>query len=573
MLGIPANLIQQAENLTQRHNDDQVLRLRNGKIVVGEFKGTGLQKFKGMLVKLFWPPTSWKKEFLEARQASFEDVSKQEEQAFARALAGAISKRTTKPYTANSSKVVDIRQLLNESQTDRLRFDRIVANITDALTHPSEMITDPLDGAKQAADLAVENEQLCRVAQMQQLRSDVTEILSRAGVKKATIKQLDAALDDKTVKVALYNVACDYARRVYSPPQEWSESSPDSSHGEQHKAEPRTPSEEQEQAWKNKREMSDADRNNSFKFQSPTDLAVDQMLEQGDYIINPDDIPEGKHVAKKIKQLRKIKETWSEEAIKLLENGSPENIKKAILLEKANLHTKEHAKLQKAKAKAVHQTQTAYWSRTRLKAVKKVERLEDQGIKDNSHFPQKYRDLAAKRISRPLYYDNVQLPMEEAIDQTINMLKSAYPSLADKGNAFREEELRERLQRFLTNRQVEHVEVPTTMSSSTQTDEFEVPFTESQFPTYSATTQSKDDAEDNLSVPGESVYGESVYGESVYGKSVYGKSVSGESGIGMGTDNEFLTPPTSLTANNDKSSKQSNYSPWNMDPPPLDDKE
>ena len=158
MLGIPANLIQQAEQFTQKYNDDQILRLRNGKIVVGEYKGTGPQKFKGMLVKLFWPPTNWKKKFLDARQAEFEQISKQEEQAFARALTGAISKRTTQSYKATSSlMVVDVKALLENSQTEREEFDQTVARITDAVTHPSEMASDPLDGAKKIADMAVDS--------------------------------------------------------------------------------------------------------------------------------------------------------------------------------------------------------------------------------------------------------------------------------------------------------------------------------------------------------------------------------------------------------------------------------
>ncbi|MET4692344.1 hypothetical protein [Endozoicomonas lisbonensis] len=471
MLGIPANLIQQAERFTQKYNDDQVLRLRNGKIVAGEFKGTGSQKFKGMLVKLFWPPTSWKRKFLDARQAKFEEISKQEEQAFARALAGAISKRTTRPYKAVSSlMVVDVKALLKDSQTEREAFDQTIARITDAVTHPSEMVGDPLDGAKKVADMAVDSKQICRVTQMQELRSGVTEILSQAGIKKATIERLDKALDDQTVKLALYNVACEYARRIYSPPTSWSSSSP----SEENAPVPRTPSEEQEEDWSRKREMADTPHQDSFKYQSPAELAVDQMFEEGEQAIDRADVPEGKHITRKIRELQRINEPWAKQAIELLNSESPEDHKKAILLERVHLRSKDHAKLQKEKAGAVQQTQTAYWSRSRLKAMQKVEKLEGRGITDNSHFPQEYRDLAAQRISRPLYYDNVQLPMGEAIEQTITMLKNAYPSLAAKGNAFREQELREHLENFLSQRKIEPVEVPfRTFSASTQTGEDE----------------------------------------------------------------------------------------------------
>ena len=460
MLGIPANLIQQAEQFTQKYKDDQVLRLRNGKIVVGEYKGTGPQKFKGMLVKLFWPPTSWKKKFLEARQAEFKQISKQEEQAFARALTGAISKRTTTPYKSISSlMVVDVKELLESSRAEREEFDQTVARITDAVTHPSEMASDPLDGAKKVADMAVGSKKICRVTQMLQLRSDVTEILSQAGIKKATIERLDKALDDQTVKLALYNVACEYARRVYSPPTSWSSSASSSlspSLSEENTPAPRTPSEKQEKDWNRKHEITDT----GFKYKSPAELAVDQMFELGEQSIDRADIPEGKHKTRKIKELQKINEPWAKQAIELLNSESPEDHKKAVLLERVHQRSKDHAKLQKEKAEAVHQTQTAYWSRSRLKAAKKIEKLENQGIKDNSHFPQEYRDLAAQRISRPLYYDNVQLPMDEAIEQTMTMLKNAYPSLAAKGNAFREQELREHLKIFLSQRKIEPVEVP-----------------------------------------------------------------------------------------------------------------
>ena len=475
MLGIPANLIQQAEKFTQKYNDDQVLRLRNGRIVAGQFKGTGPQKFKGMLVKLFWPPTSWKRKYLDTRQAEFEHISKQEEQAFARALAGAISKRTTRPYKAVSSlMVVDVKVLLEDSQAEREEFDQTVARITDAVTHPSEMVSDPLDGAKKVADMAVDSKKICRVTQMLELRSDVTEVLSQAGIKKARIEQLDKALDDQTVKLALYNVACEYARRVYSPPTSWSSSSTSSSPSEENAPVPRTPSEEQEEDWNRKREMTNTLHQDSFKYQSPADLAVEQMFEQGEQPVDRADIPEGKHKTRKIKELQKINEPWAKRAIELLNSESPEDHKKAVLLERVNLRSKDHAKLQKEKAGAVHQTQTAYWSRSRLKAMQKVEKLEE-GIKDNSHFPQEYRNSASKKISRPLSYDNVQLPMDEAIEQTITMLKNAYPSLAAKGNAFREQELREHLKNFLSQRKIEPVEVPfRTFSASTQTGEDEL---------------------------------------------------------------------------------------------------
>ena len=484
MLGIPANLIQQAEKLTQKYNDDQVLRLHNGRIVAGQFKGTGPQKFKGMLVRLFWPPTSWKRKYLDTRQAEFEHISKQEEQAFARALAGAISKRTTRPYKAVSSlMVVDVKALLEDSQADREEFDQTVARITDAVTHPSEMVSDPLDGAKKVADMAVDSKKICRVTQMLELRSDVTEILSQAGIKKARIDQLDKALDDQTVKLALYNVACEYARRAYSPPTSWSSSSPSSSPSEENAPAPRTPSEVQEEDWNRKREMTDTLHQESFKYQSPADLAVEQMFEQGEQPIDRADIPEGKHKTRKIKELQKINEPWAKRAIELLNSESPEDHKKAVLLERVNLRSKDYAKLQKEKAGAVHQAQTTYWSRSRLNAMQKIEKLESEGIKDNSHFPQQYRNSASKRISRPLSYDNVQLPMGEAIEQTITMLKNAYPSLAAKGSTFREQELREHLKNFLSQRKIEPVEVPfRTFSASTQTGEDELIAAISEFP-------------------------------------------------------------------------------------------
>ena len=550
MLGIPANLIQQAEKFTQKYDDDeQVLRLHNGKIVAGEFKGTRLQRFFGRLVRLFRLPGNRKEEYLKARQASFEDISKQEQQALASALGKTISKRTPQPYETTSSKIKDIRALLKNSQADRNKFDRIVATITDAITHPSAMISDPLDGAKKAADMAVENQQICRVAQMQQLRSDVTEILSQAGIKEATIKQLDDSLDDKTVKLALYNVACDYARRVYSPPKNWSGPEEPATEPE---SSPKTPSETQDKEWSSKREMTDSFRQNNFKFKSPADMAVDQMLAQGDYHVDPDDIPEGNHKAKKIRQLQKINEPWAKEAIELLKTDSPEDAKKAILLENVNLRSRHHAKLQKEKAKAVDQTQTAYWSRTRLGAMKKVEKLENQGINDNSHFPQEYRDKAAQQISKPLYYDNVELPMDEAIDQTINMLKNAYPSLAHKGNAFREQELRERLQRFLTNRQIETVEVPAKVSSFSQTDETEIPPSTPLLDELDENTLFAMDDDDKHSESGDS-------------------GIEVRSGRNVLDDDVFSTPPTSLKRTFDQKSGNDGIDLWHLtEPPPFD---
>lgn len=584
MLGIPANLIQQAEKFTQKCNDNQVLRLRNGRIVAGQFKGTGPQKFKGMLVKLFWPPTSWKRKYLDTSQAKFEHISKQEEQAFARALAGAISKRTTRPYKAVSSLlVVDVKALLENSQTEREEFDQTVARITDAVTHPSEMVSDPLDGAKKVADMAVDSKKICRVTQMLELRSDVTEILSQAGIKKTTIERLDKALDDQTVKLALYNVACEYARRVYSPPASWSSSSPSSSPSEENAPAPRTPSVEQEEDWSRKRELTDTPHQGIFKYQSPAELAVDQMFEQDEQPIDRADIPEGRHKTRKIKELQKVNEPWAKRAIELLNSESPEDHKKAVLLERAHLRSKNHAKLQKEKAGEVHQTQTAYWSRSRLKAMKKIENLENQGIKDNSHFPQEYRDLAAQRISRPLYYDNVQLPMGEAIEQTITMLKNAYPSLAAKGNAFREQELREHLKNFLSQRKIEPVEVPfRAFSASTQTGEDELIAAVSEFPEENSSLEpERDEPASEKDLDTRSISEDSGIDGSfsenerevpeiddVDFREFTTQSLALNSGE---TDDVFLSRPEPLKKPVQKPSDGSTASSWHpMEPPPLD---
>ena len=127
MLGIPANLLLQAEKLTLKLDDDQVLRLRKGRVAVGKFTGTGLQKFKGMMVKIFWPPTTWKQEYLQAREAEFANISDQEEAAFAHAFAKDISSRTTRGYRTSSSLMVeDVRILLEHSRSDREEFDETV---------------------------------------------------------------------------------------------------------------------------------------------------------------------------------------------------------------------------------------------------------------------------------------------------------------------------------------------------------------------------------------------------------------------------------------------------------------
>ena len=321
---------------------------------------------------------------------------------------------------------------------------------------------------------------------------------------------------------------------MYSPPASWSSSSLT----EGNTPIPRTPSEEQAEDWNHKHEMTDT----HFKYKTPAELAVDQMFELGNQPIDRADIPEGKHKTRKIKELQKINEPWAEQAIDLLNSESPEDHKKAVLLERVHERSKDHAKLQKEKAEAVHQTQTAYWSGSRLKATKKVEELEGRGIKDNSHFPQEYRDLAAQRISRPLYYDNVQLPMDEAIEQTITMLKNAYPSLAAKGNAFREQELREHLKLFLSQRKIEPVEVPVrTFAAFTQTDEEELSAPVSEFPT-----------ENNSLEPEKDGAASEVEFDT--------QSTSGDNDI---TEDYFSPPPSHNPA----------IPPWNpMEPPPLDEK-
>ena len=220
MLRIPANIINQAETLTKLLEDDDVLRLRNGRLATGEFKGTKFQRFKGKLVKIFWPPTRWKKNYLKLKQATYDEISQAEKLAFAQALAKSISKRTPKPYDASSSQVKDVKQLLEHTQEERKQFDATVKVVTDAVLDPSPMLNDRLDGAKMAADMAIKNLQLCRVTQVQQLRTEVTEKLSKAGVQPETINTLDKALDDQALKLALFNVAKEYARRAYSPPNQ-----------------------------------------------------------------------------------------------------------------------------------------------------------------------------------------------------------------------------------------------------------------------------------------------------------------------------------------------------------------
>ena len=623
MLRIPANIISQAETLTTLLKDDEVLRLRNGKLATGEFKGTKFQRFKGMLVKIFWPPTNWKKNYLKLKQATYEEVSRAEKEAFAQALATSISKRTPKPHDAGSSQIRDVKQLLERTQEERNQFDTTVKIVTDAVLDPSPMLGNRLDGAKVAADMAIKSLQLSRVAQVQQLRAEVTEKLTKAGVEYETISTLDEALDDQALKLSLFNVAKEYARRAYSPPAEFSdhpapedkstkssqtntteqndvktssqqqtsmtsnegtEVSPedslyseapvlqeesskppeepavinslepeqDSIHSEntvlleesQKSSEelsistsskpkqdslesealltqdestespeevlyrPHNPGKDMEDEWDFRGTLTDKQRKQLLKKQSPAMIAARQLFPKVDTIITADDIPKTENARfLKIARLKKLDEewvgqTWAAEAAALLEDRTEESDKMALLLEHTNRVSEAHRELQKKKIKAVDRL-GSYFPHRRWNASVAIGKLETdmgmgEGTRSNSFFPHEYRNLASETISRPLYYDNVQLSMGEAIERTITMLKNTYPTLASKGSVFRVNELREHLQAFLSDRKIEPADVPTTTFAS-----FKKAEEDAELPEASLTLPESDHLETVVDLPSE----------------------------------------------------------------------
>ena len=257
------------------------------------------------------------------------------------------------------------------------------------------------------------------------------------------------------MKIQLLNEACEYADRTFS------------NHQQEEDTDNLPLMNNADDEWNQRRSLSNKQRRVALKHVSPADIAVQQLKDTVDDLINDNELPSKKELDKKIKKLKNINEPWAKEVIILLNQNTDKTNKQAILMERIHQASSQQRRLQKQKSKAQEQLKSIWPLRRWMakRTIKQVERRlvdnealsfpannEQPVVTSNSNYPQRYRDMAADTIDWPARYDAVPVSKEDAIEQTITMLKAKYASLANKGSVFVENEIRAKLESYLGNR-------------------------------------------------------------------------------------------------------------------------
>ena len=177
------NLVQQVEQFALKHKDDQAVRLRKGKLVAGDFKGTRWQRMGKWLMQMQVIKFLTKKTVANMEER-IHGINQQEKLAFSQAFTKAISARMIQPFSLQQVLAIDdVKAILKDTRNEREWYSNTVDSITNAILEKSPFVTNPLDGAKRALNTEVEQQRLWREDQMHQLRHDVSQTLKKARVK------------------------------------------------------------------------------------------------------------------------------------------------------------------------------------------------------------------------------------------------------------------------------------------------------------------------------------------------------------------------------------------------------
>ena len=445
-------------------DENEILRLRKGKIERGAFRGTRTQRFKGWLVKNF-RGQKYREAYLKAQAEDFKTINDLESYNLAIALQEDLSKRAPVPYKIEEKVTVKrVKELLEQSAEERKTFHHLVAAVTAPILNHPEALTDPAHGALSVVDLAVNKQFLRRDVQVSQLRKEVAELLKNQGVNNSESERLDQMLNDKALKVNLFVTARDYAIRLYAPGNEES-----TQHAE--------PDQKQALQWQEKRGLENKENRAQLKKQNVTELATEMMIEAETEPLTDGQRLTGTPRLRHIKKLKRTRKDWATHAAKLYETGTVDDERKAVIIEREGKRFDERSDLQKRRHKAQDRLHSPnpvrrWKARRTLQDVEKqlqepdphllakespkaAEEMPQQAV-HHSNYPGQHSEMVKdkKMKHRPITYSSVAMGKEEAIQRTLEHIITKYPSFGQKQYEYLINELKEHLSSYLTSRSV-----------------------------------------------------------------------------------------------------------------------
>ena len=483
-------IIQRLEQFTSKlssSDENQILRLRHGKIRKGAYRGTKKGRFKHWMAKPFLS-----KEAKAKRKEYLLEVTNTESRVLAKALCADISKRTPVPYEVDRQVTVrDVKIVLEESKEDREEFARTVREFTSSSATTSQLRKNPMDAARKRLEQALMDRSIRHHDQIKQLHKEAVEILTRQkktkksrrqpladgepllelkNVKKLK-KQIGSLVEEKMLSLALFREAEEYAMREPQPDLE---------------ATPQEPISDERRL-----ELLDdfvrSDKAQKAPRKSVALLAAKHMLENG-VEVREADIPnldssqppenlkrEQEALANEVKRYRGQREEWAHQVADLLENHQ---FKEARLVEDLARDSEAMRLLGNVREAFADQTWDNYLKKQRkkIKKGKKIQvqshdkkRVRSRGPSLRKIRPQTYLDRirpwrgnhtrvatthAKQMISRPTRYDGNVLPKEAIIEQTLGKMQAKYRELSWDSNTYLLRELRDYLEKNIHDRQV-----------------------------------------------------------------------------------------------------------------------
>ena len=477
--GMIQRLVQYTSKLTGS-DENQVLRLRFGKIQKGAYKGTRAGRFKHWLAKPFLS----KKEKAK-RQNYLQEVTETESKALAKALCTDISRRTPVPYEADQKVTVqDVKKILADSKEDRDEFSRTVRQIVSTSATVSQLRKNPMDAARKRLDQALMDKTICHHDQIKQLHREVLELLDQQSkIKKSRRKplvdggaplelrnvkklkkQISSAVEEKMLSLALFREAEEYAMKEQLEKQDTTPQSTVSDSRRQQLLKDFVESHKPEEA----------------AHESIALLAARHMLENG-VEVEEADIPkvdteeQRTALTNEISRLRSMKRRWAHEVADLLEQHK---FKEARIVEDLTRDAEAMRLLGRIREGFADQVWNKHLKKQREK-IKRGKKLKTQShgqkkihrrgpglqkVRPQTHFDRVRPELRAhtrvatthakQMISHPKEYDGNIQSKEAVVEQTLGMLKSKYPELAQDHNAFQIQEIREYLEKNIHDRRV-----------------------------------------------------------------------------------------------------------------------
>ena len=487
-------MIQRLEHYTSQLSDSDektILRLRQGKICKGDYRGTKKGRFKHWIAKRFLSEAAKAK-----RQEYLRKVTEEESKTLAKALCSDISRRTPVPYEVDRQVTVkDVKAVLETSKEDREKFASNVRQFVSSSATASQLRNNPVDAARKRLDQALMDRSIRHHEQIKQLHREAIEILNeqkkiRKSRRKPLVeggaplelknirklkKQLSSVVEEKMLSLALFREAEEYALKEQL---EESGATPQKTISDERRLELL------EDFVKSGRPEKGARKSVAL-------LAAEHMLQNG-VEVDDADIPKvGEDVPPKIREkelqalknevarLRARKTRWAIQVADLLEQHK---FKEARVVEDLARDSQAMRLLSLIRDASADDAWDSFLSKQRKK-IKKNKKIKTQshdrkkvrrsGPSLKKIRPQTYLDKirpwgsnhtrvatahAKQMIDRPSSYDSNVQSKEAIIEQTLGMMQAKYRELAQDHNAFQLQELRDYLERNIYDRPVTIVE-------------------------------------------------------------------------------------------------------------------